>query len=232
MSLISLAQKNNLPEHQFMDTATIEWIVKNMPSFENKRKNIVLSTDEVNLVKKYIPPQDWFLDEKRFNSIHGIKHSLRVAIYALKLQKKVNLSLIIAAILHDTRRLNDKNDPHHGRRAAFWFLNNVPKITDKFNINLSKYDIKKIHDIILYHDVPFDDINSDIFNCVNILKTADALDRYCQPKLKWWIRDDFLVFKPTEDMKFFSYNLVVESERIAISGVDNIESVFYAIKKL
>ena len=227
MSLISLAQKNNLPEHQLMDTETLAWIINNKPNFVNKKTFLNLSKDEINLIKKYTPSPNWFLSVNRLNSIHGIRHLIRVAMYTLKLHKNINL--IIAAILHDIRRINDKTDPKHGERAALWFMNNISKITKKFKISLNKDDIKKIYDMILYHDIQFNDTNSDLFYYINILKTADALDRYCQPKLKWWVSDNYLKLKTSKEMKNFSFNLVVKSEKLATKGFDNVKSVFCAL---
>lgn len=229
MSLISLAQENNLPEQQFMDTETLAWIIRNKPDFFIKETSLSLSNDEINLIKKYTPSCDWFLSIDRFNSLHGVRHSIRVAAYSLKLKKEINIALIIAAMLHDIRRINDKTDPYHGKRGATWFLDNMSEITKKFRIKLNNYDIKEIHDMILYHDSQADDIKNNIFNHIDTLKTADALDRYCQPKSKWWINDDYLKLKPSQDMKFFSYNLVVNSEKLAIKGFDGIKSVFCAL---
>lgn len=232
MSLISLAQENNLPEQQLMDTETLTWIIRNKPDFIIKETFLSLSNDEINLIKKYTPSCDWFLNIDRFNSIHGVRHSIRVAAYSLKLKKEINITLIIAAMLHDIRRINDKTDQDHGKRSAAWFLDNMSEITKKFRIKLNNYDIKEIYDMILYHDSQADDIKNNIFNHIDTLKTADALDRYCQPKLKWWINDDYLKLKPSQDMKFFSYNLVVKSEKLAIKGFDGMKSVFCALNNL
>lgn len=105
MSLISLAKENNLPSQQFMDAETLAWIIRNKPDFITKETSLNLSSDEINLIKKYIPPRDYFFNINRFSSIHGARHSIRVAIYILKLQKEININLIIAAILHDIRRI-------------------------------------------------------------------------------------------------------------------------------
>ena len=192
-----------------MDTETLEWIISNKPDFITKEIPLSLRNDEISLIKKYTPPDNWFFNIDRFNSIHGVRHSIRVATYSLKLQKEININLIIAAMLHDIRRINDKADLNHGKRSAVWFLNNIPKITKKFGIKLDNYDIKEIYDMILYHDSKSDDIKNNIFNHIDTLKTADALDRYCQPKLKWWISDDYLKLKPSQDMKFFLTTLLL-----------------------
>ena len=80
----------------------------------------------MEILKHYIPNNIWFLESKEINSIHGLRHILRVAInaylIAIKLRHGGKISnLIIASVLHDIRRRNDKGDSEHGLRSMPWF---------------------------------------------------------------------------------------------------------------
>jgi hypothetical protein len=58
------------------------------------------------------------------------------------------------------------------------------------------------------------------------LRTADALDRYRLPKVKWWIDDAYLNKKPSDALKAFAFDLVVRSETDRLQGVSDKDSVF------
>lgn len=239
MSLIKLAQQKQLPDYQYMDDETLNWIIENKPNFdlENKYK---INIHNLNYLRNYIPLKNWFLASEEIKAIHGIKHLLRVAIYALSILqtefkeiKKQNL--VISAILHDIRRLNDKDDYGHGERSAKWFLDNIVEIEKQFGVIFSDLDKKEIYCAIYYHDLPYEIILSEnnykqYKNIINIIKTVDALDRYSQPKLKWWINDKYLIFIPSDKVKDFAYNLIVKSEKLYLAGLDDVQSVFRALE--
>ena len=66
---------------------------------------------------------------------------------------------------------------------------------------------------------------------IDTLKTADALDRFRLPKSDWWPKDEYLVRIPSLGERIFAYNLVVRSEELALSGLDNTTSVKNALKQ-
>lgn len=241
MSLIKLAQQKKLPDYQYMDDKTLNWIAKNEPKF-NLKNEYKININEVKKIKKYLPPKNWFPNLKNQETIHGIRHLLRVAIYAniLKIENKGKIkkqNLIISAMLHDIQRLNDKDDHSHGERSAKWFLNNSLDIEKQFKIILSNFDKQEIYHGIYYHDLPYKIILLEnnykrYKNIIDIIKTADALDRYSQPKLKWWVNNKYLNLKPSDNVKKFAYNLVLNSEKLYLAGFNNVKSVFEAIKLL
>jgi len=242
MSLVKLAQIGNLPFHQYMDQATLDWIVSNKPKFLANATSYNISGDDINFLKKYIPPINWFLEQKEIDTIHGLRHLLRVAIYAVALCNKERLSTkkinaVISAILHDIRRLNDKEDIGHGERAAHWLLDNVASVEQQFKVILSNKDRNEIYNAIALHEISYavvqkENSYSQYKYVIDILKTADALDRYCQPKLKWWPNEKYLILTPSDNIKKMAYNLMVSSESLHLKGVNNIESVFQAFKQL
>lgn len=241
MSLVKLAQQKKLPDYQYMDNETLNWIIENNPKFNSKNK-YRMNIDKIEDFKKYIPPKNWFLDLKKQETIHGVRHLLRITIYAdiLRVESKGEIkkqNLIISAMLHDIQRLNDKDDYGHGERSAKWFLDNIIEIEKCFKAVFNDSDKKEIYYAIYYHNLPYKIISSENNykkhkNIVDIIKTSDALDRYSQPKLKWWIDDKYLVLIPPDEIKEFAYNLVAQSEKLYLAGLSNVESVFEAIKLL
>jgi hypothetical protein len=87
MDLVELAQQKKLPDYQYMDNETLNWIIENRPKFNLKNK-YKINTNETESIKKYIPLKNWFLDNKKQETIHGMQHLLRVAIYADILRNK------------------------------------------------------------------------------------------------------------------------------------------------
>lgn len=67
---------------------------------------------------------------------------------------------------------------------------------------------------------------------IDVLKTADALDRYRLPKLKWWIDDAQIKIVPSDDFKAFSFDLIIASERRFLKGEDNANSIISALHDL
>ncbi|MEK7163045.1 MAG: hypothetical protein AAB696_02025 [Patescibacteria group bacterium] len=237
--LYKLAQIKELPKHQFMDAETLQWIIKNKPNFDNKF--ITPLKFNIKFIKKIIPIDEWFSSQNRMNTIHGNRHMIRVAVYATalsnlwvknKIQKQ---NITISAILHDLRRLNDRNDIEHGERTAIWFLKNYKKVEGLFQIKFSNDDKKEIYHSIYYHNSQYKNIllsknYKKYKDAIDILKTADALDRYCQPKIKWRINDNYLFRVPPDNFKKFAYKLVIKSEKMIFKGIKGIDCVFIPLK--
>ncbi|MGI5826637.1 MAG: hypothetical protein ACOX50_04480, partial [Patescibacteria group bacterium] len=104
-----------------MDIETLKWIEKNRPDFV--KINQPFSSKIIELAKKYAPQKQWFLENDCVDSIHGIRHILRVISNASNLifNRKTDLvlarNLLISSSLHDVRRKDDKGDEGHAVRA-------------------------------------------------------------------------------------------------------------------
>jgi len=248
VSLIELIQKGKVPLHQFMDLETINWIKKNKPSFNfsnppkfDFKKEIINSLTEVN---KYIPDPNWFLISEKKDSIHGMRHILRVIFHSLFLtilSKDISSNSLknslIASSLHDLKRKNDLMDMYHGKRVARWFKKNTSMIENHYEIHLSQKDIEAISFAISFHDVPYKkiEVNANYKKnkiLIDILKTADALDRYRLPSLRLWFKDKFISYIPPEYLKYVAYELVISSEINFLKGLTNENSVLTAIEEL
>ncbi len=240
MSLVDLAKSKKLPRFQYMDQQTLDWICINKPKlgvWEYKKDLFCIPLD-----LKEIPLEtNWFLEPKTIDGIHGIRHAVRVSIYAnalailFKLSATMRYKTNIAALLHDVRRQDDKGDIGHGDRCAEWIDKNFKKIN--YLQSFEKRQIQPISRAVKFHEIPYDQIvvESDYkthSRIIDIIKTSDALDRYRLPQLKWWIDDIYLKIKPTEDFKAFAFDLVTTSERNFLQGQDNVSSIKESLKAL
>ena len=115
VSLIELIEKGKLPLHQFMDLETVNWIKENRPSFNNVNSpefNLKNKIDKYVLeIKKYIPSPTWFLVSKKKDSIHGMRHIIRVIFHSLHLSSlnegkssRLFTNSLVASSLHDLWR--------------------------------------------------------------------------------------------------------------------------------
>lgn len=217
ISLYKLAQRNQLPKLQLMDLETIERI---KPHIRLKPQTIhdvfsdykSISQDEII---KFIPTKPYFAKANHFYSIHGISHIVRVMINSLVLCQLIQClykEVLIAAALHDIRRQDDKSDKDHGKRSANWFGRNYRSIP--FARDLKSSEIKTVEMIISYHDAPIESISSSCKNkdLINILRAADALDRYRLPKIKWWPKPSYLFIKEARKLFNLSKIFVYQSE--------------------
>jgi hypothetical protein len=247
VSLIKLIEKGKIPSNQFMDLETLNWLKKNKPVFklENSFKfECKSSLDYISEIERYIPKLEWFLVSKKTDTIHGMRHILRTIFHSILLvslsknpSQRLCMKSLVASSLHDLRRRTDLMDLNHGKRAARWFKNNIKLIEDQFQIHFSQEDIDEIHSAIFYHNVPYEKIdeNRDLEKnrlLIDILKTADALDRYRLPSLRLWFKDKYVSIVPSNDLKFTAYNLVIKSEAKFLDGLSNVNSVLRAIEEV
>lgn len=245
MSLIQKAKKKKLPSEQFMDQETLSWIKKNKPKFKSKKinRNVFDCKKIFFYLNKFYPKDSWFVKIRAINTIHGIRHMMRVLIYAviisdyLKLTQKTTYKLSVASAIHDLRRINDNTDPGHGQRAAEWFIKNNIRILNFFKLKMTKQDIEEIYYIIFFHAQDYQIILNDLNYLkyeknINIFKTLDALDRYRLPKLKWWIDDRYLIFSPPSFCKEVAYELVSVSEELFLSNKNNKKCLTQSLRQV
>lgn len=243
VSLIELIQKGKLPLHQFMDFETINWIKENIPSFDlSTPPKFNLKPDFLSEIKKFIPDVTWFLISKKKDSIHGMRHILRVTFHSLHLSSlsrgkspRLFKNSLIASSLHDLRRKNDLMDLYHGKRAARWFKKNISLIENQYEIHLSQEDIKAIYYSMSFHDLPYENIVKNVNyerykDLTDILKTADALDRYRLPSIRLWFKDQYVTVIPSDYLKYMAFQLVITSETKFLNGLTNVNSVLNAIE--
>ena len=248
VSLRDSVDTGKLPRHWYMDLKTLNRIKRNKPDFKispDFKSNLLSKIDKLSSeLKRFIPNSNWFLVPEEINTIHGVRHLLRVnflSMLLITLDQNIPLDFLkmsaVASSLHDLRRRNDLLDIPHARRGAKWFIKSTSLIKDFFNIELSNEEIDTVYYSILFHDIPYKKISDDpnykkykVF--IDITKTADALDRYRLPKVDWWIKDHLVSFVPSDDFKYVAYQLVVSSETHFLNGIDGATSVFKALESL
>lgn len=219
-SLVELAQLGELPRHQYMDAETLRWIEQHQPQFSGGE--VPLPERNSDLLRI---PERWFADTKLVQSIHGLRHHTRVAIYAghladwLGLQAFERCEAVLAAAIHDCRRHHDQYDPGHGARTAAWFEQASDAVRGLLLTDvMARNEVVSV--AIELHDVPrseFSKAQLDRYRrapeVVDIVQAADALDRYRLPKLKWWPDPGRMTLQPPLWLYELAWRLVVATER-------------------
>ena len=175
------------------------------PKHVKNRKNLGLYSGETNAVvekfscvrsvyEEYGEHISEIYEEQKGHGIneHSGSHIARVLVNALLIADEMDLSykcqdiLAVAALFHDCARFDDGPDKGHGRRSAEKMLK-----SEQFKELTSHLDNDKdmIYHLVAYHDVEDVDavpelkklkhlFKEDILLLYNILKDADAMDRY------------------------------------------------------
>jgi hypothetical protein len=240
MNLYELAQRKQLPKFQQMDSPTLDWIRAHRPDLGGWRYSDICSTLTAGPEIPVFEPS-WFLEPRVADGLHGTRHALRVALYVRALAAEQGLSsterrtVIASALLHEIGRLHDQGDTEHGARGANWVNDHGESLSPL--LELSATDCATVALAILGHEIPYPGVEREPGYAaagwaIDLLKTADVLDRYRLPKTKWWQGDAFLKLLPSAALKSFAFDLVVESERRFLSGTDSVTSVLGAYAEL
>jgi hypothetical protein len=242
-SLVELAARKQLPHHQYTDHATVRWIEANRPDFTEAPAHELRVTSQRLLYRSAIPVT-WMAEPKLADSLHGIRHAMRTATLAALLAEATGLSeddtatLVLAAAVHDCRRLHDKDDRGHGARAAVWLTDNADTVWAHFHLSAAPQRIDAAATAVRLHEVPYgafapDDAADHVRNqhITDLLKAADALDRYRLPKLSWWPDSSLIRTAAFDGLRSAAFELVVVSEATHLAGFESADSVFKALEQ-
>jgi hypothetical protein len=234
-SLVSLAARKALPAHQYMDAPTVAWIASHRDQFHAPTPVGPLRPGPRArrlLAAAPIPP-GWHVEPRTIASIHGTRHLMRTAALAAVLADLYGLverdtaTLIIAALMHDCRRVHDKDDDGHGERGAAWLGAHAAEVFAFFDVPCTEDRLRKAMAAIRLHEIPYAafsdrdrEDHAHTAQVTDLLKTADALDRYRLPKIKWWPNDDLLRAVPPPWLRRVAFELVVETEEACLHGVE------------
>lgn len=240
MNLHTYLLEPRKPTHQFHDTTSIHWLETHRPNILPREYYVSSKTIQVIREKK---PWEWYKDSWFLHSlvrdgIHGFRHGCRVSIHAVSLAidnydmtgDEID-ALILAGLLHDCRRKNDNADMRHGIRAAAWLQkkqNVIPKHLQVF--------IPAIRFAIAVHNDSYNDIFLRLSykrfkSFVDILKTADGLDRYRFPRSDWWFSPNFVSLIPNLRNMAFAFDLAFQTESFYVDTKNNIQSMVMAWNK-
>jgi hypothetical protein len=214
--------KNHIYEdNQILDIETLKWLKKN---YRYEHTNIFyihrkFKPLDKNYLIKIAPNPKMYITKKRSATIHGESHALRTVIitYILCIINNIRhyKKYLIAASVHDLLRKKDTKDENHGNRAAKWFIENNTLFG-----HISMKTVKEISVAIQYHDTDYDLIPKEIISryksMIDILKCADALERYRLPKKKWWPKKELMPIKLSDAIFNLSLELIHDSESLIV----------------
>ncbi|GAA1400262.1 hypothetical protein GCM10009639_41050 [Kitasatospora putterlickiae] len=231
-TLRELAEAGRLANHQLMDRPTLDRIARNRPA--GARVPASLPHPPAPL----IPDATWFARTETASSIHGVLHGARVAALLQLLAHHHRIdpararTLAAAAACHDCRRLDDCADPGHGRRAADWLTAHGHLVTAALGTPFAPEAITAV----ALHDVPheaFTGAEAEAYRrhrlAVDLLKAADALDRYRLPLARWWPDLRRLRLPVPDWAPPLAHDLVVRSERARLNGATDARAIELAL---
>ncbi|WP_411144910.1 hypothetical protein [Streptomyces sp. x-80] len=240
-SLIDLAARGQLPLHQHMDHATLAWISDNRPDLPPTPAP-VLRPQSKDLLAHGGLPTPWWADPHLYTSLHGVRHAMRTAALAAVLVEANGLdegdtaAAILAAAVHDCQRRHDQDDRGHGARAAIWLAANADTVWGHFGLIATPRRIVQVATAVRLHDVPYEAFTADdradhsrAERITDVLKAADALDRYRLPKLKWWPDARYVREPAFDQQRDLAFDLVLASERAYLAGASGTAAVRYAL---
>lgn len=141
----------------------------------------------------------------------------------------------MSASIHDIRRLNDNQDSGHGLRAKEWFLQNQEKYSHLLN-SLSSKDLEIITETACWHETDYNFIPTAVLKNfkaeIDLFKACDALDRFRQPKEKWWTNPQFVELKEALVLMPIARKFTLESERLILETHDIKNSILVTARKL
>ncbi|ANW19112.1 hypothetical protein [Streptomyces clavuligerus] len=240
-SLIDLAARGQLPLHQHMDHATVAWISDNRPDLPLASAPILRTRSKELLTHGELPSR-WWANPRLYTSVHGVRHAMRTAALAAVLAETNGLddadaaTAILAAAVHDCQRHHDQDDRGHGARAAIWLAANADTVWGHFGLATTPRRIVQAATAVRLHDVPYEAFTAGdqsdharAERITDVVKAADALDRYRLPKLKWWPDARYVRESAFDELRGLAFDLVLISERAYLAGASGTAAVRYAL---
>jgi hypothetical protein len=226
-----------------MDRATVHWIAAHRPDLRDVAVAPLPETSQ-RLLHRAAAPAAWWLERQVTGSVHGIRHGLRTAALAAALAHDTGMDeaetgdLVIAAAVHDCRRAHDQDDPGHGARAASWLVQNADTVWPHFALPPATTRTTRAATAVRLHDVPYSSFSPadaadyrQAQRLCDLLKAADALDRYRLPKLSWWPDAKHVRVEAFDRFRATAFDLVVLSETAHLDGRESAEAVAEALRQ-
>ncbi|MGW4891014.1 hypothetical protein ACWEQL_01920 [Kitasatospora sp. NPDC004240] len=227
-----LAETGQLPDHQYMDRDTLAWIACSRPAGPGVRATMP------HRPLLLVPDESWFARTETAGSIHGVRHGARVAVLVQLLAHTRGFhpartrALAVAAACHDCRRHTDRDDPGHGQRAADWLTGNTAPVAAVLGAEPTAEAITAV----ALHDTAHEAFTSDQASAygehreaVDLLKAADALDRYRLPLARWWPDFGRLRLPVPDWLPAAAHDLVVHSEQAHLASATNTRALEHAL---
>lgn len=234
-TLRGLAESRRLPDHQRMDHATLDWITAHPPAGP-------CPPSPPTRQRMLLPERQWFAMQEGPDGIHGILHNARVSLFTgllceqHGLDHRTTMTLRAAAAVHDCRRLTDRDDPDHGLRAAAWFLKHHRAVSAHSGIEGTAASAVRAATALQLHATDRERFTPEDHRAyqrtpllVDLLKTADALDRFRLPLARWWPDPARLRLTPAAWLAPFAHQLVLRSERALLDGATHHQALTHSL---
>ncbi|MFB8198806.1 hypothetical protein [Kitasatospora purpeofusca] len=231
-TLRALAKPGRLAGHQVMDRPTLDRIARNRPAGAGVPASLP------HRPALLVPDPAWFARRGTASSIHGVLHGARVAALLQLLAHHHDVepararALAAAAACHDCRRLDDRADPGHGKRAADWLNARGHLVTAALGAPPTPEAVTAV----ALHDIPHEAFNGSETEAhrrhrlaVDLLKAADALDRCRLPLTRWWPDLRRLRLPIPDWAPPLAHDLVVRSERARLDGATDAQAIELAL---
>jgi hypothetical protein len=98
--LFELAATGRLPDHQFMDERTLNWIESSEHALFAKEalsplnQQTLTAASVLAIINRFIPSVEWYSNPSLADSIHGLRHTLRVIVLAQVVAETVATSAL------------------------------------------------------------------------------------------------------------------------------------------
>ena len=220
-ALFQQAARGMTPEQQRMDDLTLSWLRDSL-NYDPRATSIEIPHEVNQLLDRGIDPS-WYTRPDRADTLHGDLHLSRVAIFAAAVACEQGMSpteqreAALAGLLHDIRRINDKEDPEHGTRSAEWLAGNTGIVMSHFGLDKDEVNLDAVIAAIAEHKLKPEDPTTGPLS--QVLQAADALDRYRLPKESWWPDFNRVRLQPSDQLRHQAMKLVVETEAERLSAV-------------
>lgn len=221
--------------YQPLDLATLRWIQDHRPVYLPANR---VANPPMSIARYTIVPNGWYANQGQIDGPHGLRHGARVAVLSAHLAQLAGLStaqtleVVIAAALHDCQREHDLEDPGHGARAAVWFTEAAAKVLPHFKADTGDVRSEAIATAIELHDVDYLAFAPDqeyryepVKAICDIVKTADALDRYRFPDVRAWPHDSYLRLLPPPWLHRYAFDLMLVTEQSFLQGMSSERSI-------
>jgi hypothetical protein len=238
--LYVLAENRELGDLQLMDKETLDWIKVNSGYTQDVPRipEVAFTENDIATLIEFLPADEEFLRHDHINALHGISHVSRTMVNMIAVCKRLGIEdykpYLFMMRLHDLRRENDKGDTGHGLRAWEYFVANRNAYSYEF-LNSAEY-LEQLEVTVTYHETNYEDIPSEVLakhqRVIDIVKAADALDRYRMPKARWFPNPEFMALQEAHALLPLAKRLTIESEELVLNGQDIRTAVINTAKKV
>ncbi|MFJ9440816.1 hypothetical protein ACIRRH_02965 [Kitasatospora sp. NPDC101235] len=214
-----LAETGRLPDHQYMDRTTLAWIAGNRPTGVGVRATIP------HRPLLLVPEGSWFARRETADSVHGIRHGARVA--------------ILVQLLAHIHGIDPDRRPSPLRRPATTAgatTTAMTRATDSAPSSALPPCPRRSRSSpsTTSPTTPSRTAGASAYrrhqDAADLLKAADALDRYRLPLTRWWPDPSRVRLSVPAWLHPLAHDLVVHSEQARLHGAPDTQALKHALR--